>query len=375
MGTGIVIDERGFVITNYHVVEGVGRIQVTTSTGRTVIAELVAHDSKTDLAIIKIDVGEPLQVIHLGTSQDLMTGEPVIAIGNAYGYTHTVTRGIISALHRPIEVSETQSYHDLIQTDASINPGNSGGPLLNIDGEMIGINVAVRMGAQGIGFALPVDEALDVIANMMAEQVARKVGHGIQGKTAYEPNGRQFVLSSLSPNSAAYVSGMRAGDVLVAIGDKQVTCGLDCQRLLLGRDPGDEVPVRVVRNGEEVTLGLVLGEPEVGLPTVVDRAWQLLGVRLTPAPTQTVKSLSSRYRGGMRVTFVRPSSPAAREGIRSGDILVGLHKWETTSLDDLAYILESEEFSNAQPAKFYILRNGETLFGQLRITQRDGGRF
>lgn len=375
MGTGIVVDERGFVITNYHVVEGVGRIQVTTSAGRTVIAELIAHDAKTDLAIIKIDTGEPLPVIRLGTSRDLMTGEPVIAIGNAYGYTHTVTRGIISALHRPIEVSETQSYQDLIQTDASINPGNSGGPLLNIDGEMIGINVAVRMGAQGIGFALPVDEAMEVVATLMADQVRRKVSHGIQGRTAAEGDGNHFLLTAVAPGSPAHASGLRAGDVVVRMGDKPVHNGLDYQRMLLGRSPGDEIPVQVIRQGEELSLSLVLSEPEVGLPSIADRAWQLLGLRLTVAPVQTVRALSARYQGGMRVTAVRPSSPAAREGIRNGDILVGLHKWETTSLDNLAYILESEEFSNAQPAKFYILRNGETLFGQIRVSQRGDNRY
>jgi serine protease Do len=370
MGTGIVIDERGFVVTNYHVVEGVGRIQVTTASGRTVLAELVAHDAKTDLALIKIDVGEPLPVIRLGTSRDLMEGEPVIAIGNAYGYTHTVTRGIISALHRPIEVSETQSYQDLIQTDASINPGNSGGPLLNIDGEMIGINVAVRMGAQGIGFALPVDEAMEIVCNLMADQVARKVSHGIQGQTTQDPAGRRFVITNVPPESPAHASGFRPGDVVIAIGDRAVNCGLDCQRMLLGRRPGDELPIAVSRNGEEVRLALVLSEPDARPPSIAERAWQLLGVRLTPAPVQTVRALSPRYNGGMRVTAVRPSSPAAREGIRSGDILVGLHKWETTSLDNVAFILESEEFVNAQPAKFYILRGAETLFGQLRISLR-----
>jgi serine protease Do len=370
MGTGIVIDERGFVVTNYHVVEGVGRIQVTVASGRTVLAELVAHDAKTDLAIIKIDVGEPLPVIRLGTSRDLMEGEPVIAIGNAYGYTHTVTRGIISALHRPIEVSETQSYHDLIQTDASINPGNSGGPLLNIDGEMIGINVAVRMGAQGIGFALPVDEAMEIVSNLMAEQVARKVSHGIVGQTTMEPAGRRFVIVRVEPNSPANSSGLRPGDVLIGMCDRPICSGLDCHRLLLGRRPGDEVPIAVVRNGEELRLGLMLSEPDASLPSVADRAWQLLGLRLTPAPIPTVRSLSPRYNGGMRITAVRPNSPAAREGIRSGDILVGLHKWETTSLDNVAFILESDEFAGAQPAKFYILRGAETLFGQLRVSLR-----
>jgi len=144
MGTGVVIDPRGYVVTNYHVVEGVRRIEVTLASGKTVSATLVSHDPRTDLAVIKVAADGPLPVIAIGTSSDLMIGETVLALGNAFGYEHTVTRGIISALHRDVEVSRTQRYDDLIQTDASINPGNSGGPLLNINGEMIGINVAVR---------------------------------------------------------------------------------------------------------------------------------------------------------------------------------------------------------------------------------------
>ncbi len=144
MGTGVVIDARGYIVTNYHVVDGVREILVTQADGRRQVAKLIARDLETDLAVIKIDARTPLPVIPIGTSSDLMTGETVIAVGNAYGYEHTVTRGIVSALHRAVQVSDAQFYDDLIQTDASINPGNSGGPLLNIDGEMIGINVAVR---------------------------------------------------------------------------------------------------------------------------------------------------------------------------------------------------------------------------------------
>ena len=148
MGTGVVVDPRGYAVTNYHVVEGVRRIEVTLASGKAVAASLVSHDPRTDLAVIKIDTDDSLPVATIGTSSDLMIGETVLALGNAYGYEHTVTRGIVSALHRNVEVSRTQRYEDLIQTDASINPGNSGGPLLNIDGQVIGINVAVRAGGR-----------------------------------------------------------------------------------------------------------------------------------------------------------------------------------------------------------------------------------
>src|SRR5262249_33336187 len=178
-----IIDERGYILTNYHVVSDVRRIEVTLDDGRSFVGETVAFDSSADLAVIKIPTSKPLPTIHIATSCDLMVGESVIALGNAFGYEQTVTRGIISALGRDVQVSDVQAYDDLIQTDASINPGNSGGPLLNIDGEMIGVNVAVRAGAQGIGFAIPIDSALTVAAKLLNVQRLRGKSHGLVTQT------------------------------------------------------------------------------------------------------------------------------------------------------------------------------------------------
>ena len=209
MGTGVVIDQRGYIITNYHVVEGVKKIQVTLAGGQAYVATHVSHDPRTDLAVIKITAKEELPVITIGTSSDLMTGEPVIAVGNAYGYEHTVTRGIVSALHRTVHVSDAQQYQDLIQTDASINPGNSGGPLLNIDGEMIGINVAVRAGAQGIGFAIPVDMAMEIAARLMSVERIEGIVHGV--KASSEAASRQeFVVGEVADESPAAKCGLRS---------------------------------------------------------------------------------------------------------------------------------------------------------------------
>src|SRR5207253_4915796 len=168
MGTGVVIDERGYIITNFHVVDGVQKIEVTLADGADYVAQLVASEPTADLAVIKISAPGKLPVITTGTSSDVLIGETVVAVGNAYGYHDTVTEGIVSALHRSVQVSDSQGYEDLIQTSAQINPGNSGGPLVNIDGEMIGINVAVRAGAQGIGFAIPVDKAMNIAAKLLS---------------------------------------------------------------------------------------------------------------------------------------------------------------------------------------------------------------
>ena len=157
MGTGIIIDPRGYIITNQHVVDDVSVIRVHLTDGSSHTARVLVRDHESDLALLKIDVSRPLPTMPLGTSSDVMVGETVIAIGNAYGYEHTVTVGIVSAIKRDVTLNKEVSYKALIQTDASINPGNSGGPLLNINGELIGVNVAIRAGAQGIGFAIPVD--------------------------------------------------------------------------------------------------------------------------------------------------------------------------------------------------------------------------
>jgi serine protease Do len=362
MGTGVIIDPRGYVVTNFHVVEGVRRIEITLSSGRTTSATLVSHDPRTDLAVIKIAGDEPLPVVTIGTSSDLMIGETVLALGNAYGYEHTVTRGIISALHRNVEVSRTQRYDDLIQTDASINPGNSGGPLLNINGEVVGINVAVRAGAQGIGFAIPIDRVLDVATKLMSVERVDQTWHGI---VARADGRRGAVVEAVHGESPAANGGVKAGDLITRIGDVPVTRQLDIERALLGHKAGDSVPVTVVRAGGEERISLSLARMRRESLSVDDRCWRELGVRLATVSPAKVQQLQSRYRGGLSVTEVRPGGPAFEQGIREGDILVGLHVWETIAPDNITYILDKAGEEHLNPIKFYVLRGRETLFGHI----------
>ncbi|NBW95224.1 MAG: PDZ domain-containing protein [Planctomycetia bacterium] len=362
MGTGVVIDPRGYVVTNYHVVEGVRRIEVTLASGRTVSATLVSHDPRTDLAVIKVAADAPLPVITIGTSSDLMIGETVLALGNAFGYEHTVTRGIISALHRDVEVSRTQRYDDLIQTDASINPGNSGGPLLNINGEMIGINVAVRAGAQGIGFAIPIDKALAVVTELLSVERVDRTWHGIVGRGDGQ---RGVVVEAVHGESPAETIGVKAGDVITRVCDLPVASQLDLERALLGRKAGDSVPVTVLRAGAEERLDLPLAAARDLSLTVEERCWLELGLRVEAVPLARVQKLQSRYRGGLLVREVRDDGPATEQGIRAGDILVGLHVWETITGDNVVYVLDKAREDNLGPLKFYVLRGRETLFGHL----------
>jgi serine protease Do len=368
MGTGVVIDERGYIITNHHVVEGVKKIEVTLHDEKNYVATLISHDPKTDLAIIKIKTPDPLPTITVGTSSDLMPGESVIAIGNAYGYEHTVTEGIISALHRRVQVSDAQSYADLIQTSASINPGNSGGPLLNIDGEMIGINVAVRAGAQGIGFAIPVDMAMQIAANLLSTERIENTWHGIVGREQATETAASFVVAEVNESSPAAKAELRPGDVIRVIDGKRIVRALDVERAMLGRQVGEEVEVTLERKGEKTKVKLALAKSPRDHAGSDDQPWKTIGLKLSPMPSKQFRELQSRYRGGLVVLAVRQDSPAAHQGIRRGDVLVGMHIWETVTLENVNYILNRPDFASIDPVKFYILRGNETLYGHMTVS-------
>jgi serine protease Do len=363
MGTGTIIDERGYILTNYHVVSDVRKIEVTLDDGRGLVGDLIAYDSAADLAIVKIPATKPFTVIRIGTSEDLMVGESVIALGNAYGYEQTVTRGVVSALGRDVQVSDTQSYKNLIQTDASINPGNSGGPLLNIDGEMIGVNVAVRAGAQGIGFSIPIDDALNVAAKLLNVQRLRGRSHGLVTQAMDCADG-PLRVTKVEAASPAEKTGLQAGDQIVQVGSQKVTRPIDLERALLDRAAGEHVSMEVRRGGQTITMDLALSG---------DRVWDVLGLSLSEEPHSTFDGRNNRFRGGMRVNTVRANSPAAQEGILAGDILVGIQKWETTSDHDVQYIVSRPNLDQLGEMKFYVIRGQDTLFGHINVAAKTAG--
>jgi len=385
MGTGVVIDPRGYILTNHHVVDGVRRINVTLRSGQTYVARVIARDKKTDLAVIRINSPKALPMVQIGTSGDLMPGETVIAVGNAFGYENTVTTGIISALHRNVQVNETQQYLDLIQTDASINPGNSGGPLLNIDGQMIGVNVAVRAGAQGIGFAIPVDKALDIATQMMSIEKIDNHWHGLKA-LALEGIDGPVTVARVERQSPAQSSGLRRSDEILQIGSTPIQRPLDIERALLGRRTGESVPVLIARGGQQLELDLALAgrgtqvrsRPQtarVAKSTNGDllqqETWQTLGLKLKQEPAASLRSLGVPYQGGMRVVSVRAGSSAAEQGVQQGDILVKMHRWTTTSPRDLRFIVNhADKLAQSDSVKFYIVRGDDTFFGHLSVARR-----
>lgn len=366
MGAGVIIDPRGYILTNQHVIQDVTRIEVTLHSGQEYIGQLIARDPQTDLALIKISSRNPFPVIDCGTSSDLMRGEPVIAIGNPFGYHHTVTEGIISALHRDVPVNGVQEYPDLIQTDASINPGNSGGPLLNADGLMIGINAAVRIGAQGIGFAIPIDRACDIAADMIAQHRASRFTSPLSVKTEFLDGKSQVrVVSASTPD-------FHKGDLIVTLGDRGVATRLDFELALVDYKVGSQIPVNVERDGSSVETKLVVGEISrvpaslASATSVKEKTLQRLGLRLELANADDVRRVDADYPGGLRVTSVRRGSPADLAEILPGDVLVTLHDYTASSWRDLDWIL-TNKVQVANATKFRIMRRNAVYEGLIKL--------
>jgi serine protease Do len=367
MGTGIVLDPRGYIVTNQHVIDNVDTIRVHLSDGTIHIARVVARDTETDLAIIKIDAGRPLPTLTLGTSSDLMVGESVIAIGNAFGYENSATTGIVSFKGRDVSLNKEVAYKALIQTNAAINPGNSGGPLLNIHGELIGVNVAIRAGAQGISFAIPVDTMLRVTADMLRkrngltlgltsrDQVgepeteivtlrgpARDKGLILPGAGNNNGSMRWLMVERVDAGSIAQRAGLEAGDVITQVGGQTVTCNLELERALLDKRPAESVPVVIRRKDAEKRLAFALERTALA-PS--DLIWKRIGLRLEPINAEVVARVdpTRTLRGGMLVSDVEKFGPAARVGVKRGDILVGMNGWETITLENVAYVLNHTE--------------------------------
>ncbi|WP_339727698.1 trypsin-like peptidase domain-containing protein [uncultured Gimesia sp.] len=386
MGTGIIVDPRGYIVTNHHVIDGVDSLRVTMIDGSNYNARIISSNQSEDLAIIKINPTKKLTVMPPGTSSDLMLGETVIAVGNAFGYEHSVTSGIISSLSRDVEVNEKQSYRNLIQTDASINPGNSGGPLLNLDGEVVGINVAIRAGAQRIGFAIPIDDARKIIADLISTELIDHTYHGILANDIKQGDKQMLVLGSPEKDSPADISGLKKDDIVMKAGSVNVVDRADLERALMGHKPGDTIDLLIRRDEKTQSVQITLADVttvarttpvsapivraqnnEISNDPTLEKTWEVLGIRITKISDTQKHMLNPRYEGGMLIEEVRPQSPAAMNGMRRGDILVGLHIWETVNLSNISYVLSNSKLPNFNPLKFYILRKNETLYGHLPL--------
>ena len=331
LGSGVIFDEMGHVLTNEHVIARADRVRVSIADGREFDAELVGADSTNDLAVLRIVTDEALPFTPPGDSNDLMVGEPVIAIGNPFGYSNSVTTGVISAENRSIK-DDTHTFHGLLQTDALINPGNSGGPLLNAEGRLIGINSAIYGGAQGIGFAIPIDAAKRVIHELLLYGEVQPVWLGLEFQdldpALHEVMGLPSevggaLINRLHPGSPASAAGLRRGDIVAQVDARRIEDAQDLFDLFDGMTAGQEIRFRVYRGGQ--LLDAVATAEELPPPMVRTIAHRKLGLDLEIAEAPQA----------FEIVDVERDSPAAQIGLRRGDFLIGINGVRLVSNEDL----------------------------------------
>ncbi|MDA0999305.1 MAG: trypsin-like peptidase domain-containing protein [bacterium] len=358
LGTGVIIRSDGYILTNEHVISRATRILVHLANKRTYPARLVGADPGNDLAILKIDSKEPLPHLPMGRSDDLMIGETVIAIGNPFGLGHTVTTGVVSALGRTIGLGGPRRKRhpgDFIQTDASINPGNSGGPLLNIYGELIGINTAIFGKAQGIGFSIPINRAHRIVNDLILFGKVRRgwVGLVLQNLTSRlathlnYPQHQGVVAAKILPMSPALQAGMKRGDILLSFGNKEIHSRQEYLNELSGYTVGSEVAIKFWRSGQILSRQIVLTEVPETLANEISRDW--LGVRVGPIDGESLRNFRLSTTKGVVVTIVFEGSPAENIGIRPGDVIRKINGLETDDLGTFRQaIVRAREFPQVQ---------------------------
>jgi serine protease Do len=334
IGSGFVIHEQGYIVTNAHVVRGTTECKVVFADKSEYEAKIVSTDREHDLAVLRIKAERSLKRIRLGRSDDLMVGETVIAIGNPLGYQHTVTTGVISAVGRELDFESGVAYKNLIQTDAGINPGNSGGPLLNINGELIGINTAIRGDAQNIGFAIPVDSLVDLLHYLLNIETKRPIRLGM------EVGGRDTaVITDVLAEGPASKAGLMKGDLLVGLDGHPIRSAVDFYVALQEKEPGSEIKLSCRRNGAPKLITLTPGQT----PDWDKLARAKLGIGVQPIPPRDAQQVRLPTGVGLRVVAVERGGPADRTGIQAGDILVQVDRSTVNSLNDLGPVLETRK--------------------------------
>jgi len=333
-GSGVIVDPKGYILTNNHVIENARDITVRLSDGRKFSAKLVGRDPKTDLAVLKVDAPTPLPTAELGDSDRLRVGQWAVAIGNPFGLDRTVTVGIVSATARTHVGVAT--YENFIQTDASINPGNSGGPLLNLDGRVIGINTAIVASGQGIGFAIPVNEAKSVMAQLIARgRVVRGwLGIVIQDVTdqlasTFGVREREGVLiADVMRGGPADVAGMRAGDVVVGFEGAKISEVPQLQRRIASMMPGHKVRLAIMRDKQPLALTVTVGEmpPDDVASATMDPLAERFGMEVEPLGPDAAARLDVPRGAGVLVTDVLPGGPADRAGLHRGDVILEIER-------------------------------------------------
>jgi serine protease Do len=338
VGSGVIVDARGFVLTNNHVVERADDIDLTLRDGRTFKGTVIGRDPKTDLAVVKIDTTEALPVAVLGDSDQLQVGHWAVAIGNPFGLGHSMTVGVVSGTGRGDLGLAT--FEDYIQTDAAINPGNSGGPLLNIRGEVIGINTAINPVGRGIAFAIPINAAKEILQQLVEHGrvvrgflgvVIQTLSPELADKFAVSENGGVLVGDILQ-ESPAEKAGLKRGDVIVAFAGKPVHKMQELQRLVASTPPGTSVQVQVWRDRQQQTVILEIGEMQDSEPAP-EPVGSRFGLTLDALTKDLAKQFNLKIDQGVVVTNVESGSPAALYGVRRGDVILEVERTPVPTLE------------------------------------------
>ena len=342
LGSGFILDKKGYIVTNHHVVENADEIQVILKDGQEYDAKVVGRDANTDLALIKIKAPNDLPVVTFGSSAKLKVGQWVVAIGSPFGLEHTVTAGIVSAKGRVIG---SGPYDDFIQTDASINPGNSGGPLINMQGEVVGINTAIIAGGQGIGFAIPIDMAKGIIAQLREHGNVTRGWLGVVIKDIDDELADYFGISDrkgalvidVVPDDPADKAGIEPKDIIVAVNGQPVDSSRDLTRMIADVGVGDVADIKVIRNGKPINFKVTIAkrdDAKVARRGREEPEKDELGVQVAEITPEIAQRFNIKETGQVIVVDVEAGSKGAKAGLRTGDMIKEVNHQNITSVDD-----------------------------------------
>lgn len=389
LGSGFVIDEKGYILTNNHVIENAKEIWVTLADESRLQAKLVGADSKTDSAIIKIDSPKSLTPVKLGDSDKIRVGDWIIAIGNPFGLGGSVTAGIVSAKSRDIEAG---SYDNFIQTDASINQGSSGGPMFDMNGEVIGVNTAIFStsgGSMGIGFATPINLLKFVIEEIKSKGKVERGWLGIR----IQPQSRDMassiaqkapsgvMISSVSENSAAQKAGIEAGDVIIALNEEEVLNPKEFSRKIAETSPGQKIKLDIWRNSQVTRFDLIVEKMPEENKHIAKQQTNLvlsqnnlneLGLELEELTPELIdKYQFSEDANGVIVKTVLSGSDAEAKGLRSGDLITQMDKKAIFDLNDVKTYIEEAKKENNRPVLLLINNNNLPHFAAVRLVKHE----
>jgi serine protease Do len=369
LGSGFIVDLEGHIVTNNHVVDGADLVKVKLANGKEFDAKVIGRDSKTDLALIKISASSDLQPLKMGNSDETKVGSWVVAIGSPFGLEQTVTAGIVSAKGRIIG---SGPYDSFIQTDASINPGNSGGPLINMNGEVIGINTAIIASGQGIGFAIPINMAVDVIPQLKNKgQVTRGwLGIAIQditpelAKSFGLKEKKGALVADVVKDGPAEKAGIERGDVIVEFDGKEVAESKDLPRIVAAVPVGKNVTIKLLKDGKAITKNVKIAQMEETTTKVAEGpVGKQIGITVQNITPEIGRALGLKNASGAVITQVESGSPAADAGLQRGDVIKEVDRKTIKNANECIQNIElAKKGNDSSSILLLIQRNENSLY-------------